>query len=73
MAARHRAPDVFASALGRIDILNGGFARLVFYTLDGEPIDPPLVLKIDAMTNAILSMTKAAALEVLGFREARSH
>lgn len=62
MPGQHPAPDVFAARLGRIDILNGGFARLVFLTLDGNPIDPAIILRIDAMTSACLEMTKATAI-----------
>lgn len=50
---RQQAPDVFAARLGRIDILTGGFARLIFVSIDNAIIEPPIVMTIDAVADAI--------------------
>lgn len=50
---RQTTPDVFAARLGRIDILSGGFARLVFVNVDDAIIEPPIVMTISAVSDAI--------------------
>lgn len=70
IAGRQLGPDVFAFRLGRIDILNdGGFARLVFINIDGRIIEPTIVVPIDAVSSAILEMTKATAIGLMGTAE----
>lgn len=66
MSVRHPALDVFAARLGRIDILPGGFARLVFFSLDGAPIDPSIVLQTEAVTSAVMEITRAVAIGLIG-------
>lgn len=58
MAARHRAPDVFASGLGRIDI-DGGIARYVFTSFDGSAIEPTLVMPVASLLDALRKQVEA--------------
>ena len=67
--------DVFASGLGRVDILAGGFARFILYSersTDDGPVyvvAARIVMPVSAVPDAILQATKATAVGLVGVAE----
>jgi hypothetical protein len=64
--------DVFAAKLGRVDVLSGGFARLVFIvdrTNGVYRIATKVVIPVSAAPDVILALSKATAIEMIGTGE----
>lgn len=63
---RQAVQNVVALRLGRVEILAGGFANLVFYSIDDTEIEPTIVTPVGALPDIIMALTKATATSVMG-------